>query len=99
MRGGPYGLVARRVGKGQLALRYDRFSTLEPVSIEAFKTEDDGHALTLAYRIDWTKRLHGALEVIDIRSTNTTRAALGQPLSLRERQWQLSLRYRWHAAR
>ena len=90
-----YGLLSHQMGRAQLSLRYDRFATTEPITIAAYRTEDDGHAWTVTYRHSWSKQWQGTVEAVNIYSTNTARAASGGAPGLGERQVRLNARYRF----
>ena len=61
-------MLTRRLGATQrLALRYDTFSTERPAEVPVLHS-DQGHAWTLSYRIEPTRRFSGGIEWLRIES-------------------------------
>jgi hypothetical protein len=61
-------LLTRTFGaKQRLALRYDTFSIERPAAVPVLRS-DRGHAWTVSYRLEPTKRLSGGIEWLRIDS-------------------------------
>jgi hypothetical protein len=90
-------LASLKRGPMRYSARYDRFSTQQTASnffqYIGFYLGDDGHAWTLAGERQLSEHWSAILEGIQANSTVAQRAFTGDSLALRERQWQLAIRY------
>ena len=87
-----FALLSKRLGAHRVTLRYDEFGTDQEQGT-GFRNWDEGKAWTLAYLYDLDSRWQLALESLWIDSKLTGRVQLGEPVSVREQQVQLAVRY------
>ncbi len=90
-------LASWKQGPMRYSARYDRFNSQQTASnfiqYIGFYLGDDGHAWTLAGARQLGEHWSAVLEGIQADSTVAQRVFTGDPLTLRERQWQLAIRY------
>lgn len=87
-----FALLAKRIGRHTLALRYDRFE----VDAQGYSDGDgaqSGHAWTAAYAFDLDSHWRFALEWLQVVSNSYNRAEDGGAPILTETQLQLAVRY------
>jgi len=87
-----FALLSKRLGAHRLTLRYDEFGTDQEQGT-GFRNWDEGTAWTFAYLYDLDNRWQLAFESLWIDSKLTGRVQLGEPVSAREQQVQLAVRY------
>jgi hypothetical protein len=86
-----FAMLSRRIGRHSLSARYDRF-TIDSVSAWGYGAQD-GHAWTAAYAFDGGAHWRITVEWLQVVTSSSTRAELGLPPLLTERQLQLAVRY------
>ncbi len=90
-------LASWKRGPMRYSARYDRYNSQQTASnfiqYIGFYLGDDGHAWTLAGARQLSEHWTAVLEGIQADSTVAQRVFTGDPLALRERQWQLAIRY------
>jgi hypothetical protein len=87
-----FALLSRRTGAHRVTLRYDEFGTDQEAGA-GFRNFDEGKAWTFAWLYDVNRHWQLALESLWIDSQLTGRVQLGEPVSAKERQVQLAVRY------
>jgi hypothetical protein len=90
-----YLLAGHKVGKGKLALRYDRFKAREDDLIPADPNGEHGSALALAYAHPITPSLTLVAEALAVNSTRPARALFGDAPYQRESSVTTALRWRF----
>jgi hypothetical protein len=90
-------LASWKRGPMRYSARYDRFSTLQTdsnfIQYIGFYLGDDGHAWTLACSRQFNEHWNATFEGVLADSTVAQRVFTGDPLAVREHQWQLAVRY------
>jgi hypothetical protein len=91
-------LASWKRGPMRYSARYDRFATQQTASnfaqyIGGLYLGDDGHAWTLACSRQFNEHWNATLEGVLADSTVAQRVFTGDPLAVREHQWQLAIRY------
>lgn len=87
-----FGLVSWQRGANRLSVRGERFSTDQVATTFGLNNSDHGSAWTAAYTRELSPRASVVLEKLWIRSRLPLRVALGEPVTVSERQLQLALR-------
>jgi hypothetical protein len=72
-----YGLASRRLGRGRLTLRYDRFVTREHDNVASDPNGETGHALAFAYVHEINASLSVVNELLLLSSTRPARLLVG----------------------
>lgn len=90
-----YVLLAHPLGRGKLALRYDRFSTSEHDIQPQDPNSEQGHALALAYNVDVRKNLTWITEYLHVNSEREARHIIGIAPQQRERSLTTALRWQF----
>lgn len=89
-----YALASRRLGRGSLALRYDRFSTSEHDILPQDPNDERGHALALAYSLPLSRGLTLMIESLTVDSDRTGRQLLNANRQQTERSLIAALRWK-----
>ena len=88
-------LGSARFGAERVTLRYDHFSTRQFSGFYGPPSNDEGHALALAYLHDLDRHWQVVGEWQQVRSHYPPRTLVGVPASIDETQIQLSVRFRF----
>jgi hypothetical protein len=80
-------------GANRVSLRYDRFASTQDATNFNFNIHDDGHAWTVSLQRSLRAHWSATIEWLGVRSSNTRRQLIGQPVTGSEQQLQLALRY------
>ena len=90
-----YGMVTHQAGKYSLSARLDLFGTRNRGSVELQDDNEDGWAMTLAGKRQFTPQLSGIIEFLRIDSTRQARARSGLAAQQTQNQLQMALQVRW----
>jgi hypothetical protein len=90
-----YGMITHQAGKSSLSARLDLFGTRNHGSVVQQDDNEDGWALTLAAKRQFTQQLSGNIEFLHIDSTRQARARSGLPAQQAQNQLQMALQVRW----
>ncbi|WP_342116381.1 hypothetical protein [Pseudoduganella sp. OTU4001] len=90
-----YALASRRIGRGTLALRYDRFSTSEHDILPDDPNNEHGHAMALAYRLPLADGWTLMFEYLFVHSDRSARDLIGEPRKQAERSLLAALRWQF----
>ena len=90
-----YLLASRPLGPGNMAIRFDQFSTTERAAdvLASDPNSETGQALAVAYRWNLGPQLSLVSEVLVVQSDRTARRLLGLPAQQIERSLSTSLRW------
>jgi len=87
-----YLLVSHPLGAGRLTVRFDQFSTRGHDILPADPNEENGRAVALAYRYDFTSSLSLVTEFLTIQSSRPARLLVGEPIEEDENSFSTALR-------